>query len=467
MIFCRIDRYVIKSFLAWFGVSLVGLVGFYLVVDLFTRLYKFFDYDRSEIIQRVLAYYLWRTPFHMTEFLPLVTLMGAMFALARMSKSNELVPIMGSGISLYRVVGNIFLMAVLVMGLMYGLQEWFMPAFADRIVSATSKPKEAHSVRDLLPDDRGHLLHYRSYDPTVQEMKGVTITRIKSKKGYGESKYIYADRARWDRATVLMLKDGRRLWGFVHKPASNEILVKTNGYCRLIAEDELDPDYDIDSGPPLVLNSGTRVEGTLYTPAHTHTGAEDEVFFRNGKYGSIIKKDEIVKQEEAYTWILEGGVELDYDMRMWAGGKNPPSRRKQWQFAFGNYTYAFPTSITPRQASVKRFEPAFESLLSLHRQITRYPDYDVWRVALYARIVQPMLNIILLLVGIPFVLSSERRSMFLSLGKCMLIFLIFYVFTFICHNLGESKHLPPWAAVSLPMVAFTAIGLYLFDRVRT
>ncbi len=464
MIFRRIDRYVIKAFLAWFGVSLVGLVGFYLVVDLFTRLHKFFDYPKAEVVQKILVYYLWHTPFQLTQFLPLVTLMAAMFTLARMGKSNELVPIMSSGISLYRVVGNIFLMSVLVMGFMYGLQEWFMPTFADRIVAATSKPREAKSIRDLLPDDRGHLLHYRSFNPVSKEMKGVTISRIKSEKGYGEAKYIYADSARWGPATVLTLKKGASLCGFIHTPAENEILVRRNGRFRIVTKEELDPESsparDADGETTLRLENGTLVRGEVFTPEG------DQVLLRNGKYGVIIKKDEIVKREEENTWILDGGLELDYD-KMWAGSENPGACRRQWQFVFDDYTYAFPTSITPRQASVKRFNPSFESLFSLYRHIDRYPDYEVWRVALFARTVQPITNIILLLVGIPFVLRSERRSMFLSLGKCVFIFLIFFVLTFICHNLGESKHLPPWVAVSLPMVMFAAIGLYLFDRIRT
>lgn len=458
--FRRIDRYIIKAFLAWFGVSLVGLVGFYLVVDLFTRLHKFFDFDKSEIIQRIFIYYIWHVPFQLTEFLPLVTLMGAMFALARMGKANELVPIMGSGISLYRVVANIFLMAVLAMGLMYFLQEWFMPTFADRIVNATSKPLEAKSIQDLLPDDKGYLLHYRNYDPGTREMSGVTITRIKSPAGYAESKYIYADSARWDEADVLVLNDGRRLWGFIYSPAPGEILLRTDGCCRIIVKEELDPAQDPDASPPLRLKSGTIVSGTPYAPR------EGEVLLRNGKRCWIIDAGRIARRERDYAWILRDGVELDYEA-MWNSGGNGGEARKPWQFLFGDYGYAFPTSITPRQASVKRFEPSYENMVSLNRQIQLYPDYEVWRVALYTRMVQPVNNLILLLVGIPFVLSSERRSMFLSLGKCVLIFLVFYVFTFVCHNLGESKHLPPWIAVSLPVVAFSAIGLYLFDKIRT
>jgi lipopolysaccharide export LptBFGC system permease protein LptF len=460
----KIDIYVMKAFLAWFGVSFMGIVGFYLVFDLFTRLHKFFDFEKSEILGRILQYYLWHTPYQLTQFLPLVTLMGAMFALARMAKMNELVPIMSSGVSLYRVVGVIFIMASFIMAIMYGVQEFFMPAFADKVVEAVSKPREAKSIGDLLYDEAGHIVHYQSFDPDTAQMAGVTISLLKNDKGqYKEWGYWYADTAAWAPATVVTLKDGRRLWGFMHAPAENELLVVTADKThRLVTKNEVASERFSDPAPSLHLKSGTTIECQVYTPA------EDEVILLNGKRFTAIPKDEIAQQGQKEMWVLRGrGVCLDYETMMAdrdGPGVTPP---REWQHEFGDYPYVFVTRITPREALLKRFDPSYETLLSLARQIQQYPDYEVWRVALFARLVDPLTNIVLLLVGIPFVLSTERRSMFLSLGKCVLLFLVFYLFTFINHNLGESKHLPPWVAVSLPIVMFTSIGVYMFDRIRT
>jgi lipopolysaccharide export LptBFGC system permease protein LptF len=463
MILRRIDIYVIKAFVAWFGVSLLGILGFYLVFDLFTRLHQFFDFDRSEILGRIVSYYAWHTPYQLTQFLPLVTLMGAMFAVARMAKSNELVPIMGSGISLYRVVGIIFALAFAVMLVMYGIQEWFMPTFADRVTEAPSKPREAKNIVDLLPDSTGHLVHYRNYDPDKQLMSGITIHRFKNDAGvYGEWAYVYAKNAQWGKATRITLKDGRQFSGFVHEPADDELLVVTSGNSyRLIQQDEVESQHLHDPVPSVRLKSGTVIECTPYTPR------DDEIILLNGKRFSVIPENEIAKTESVDAWILSGdGLFQDYEKKAADNGDtNGP--RPEWQHIFGDRPYAFVTSITPRQALLKRFDPSYETLSSLAAHIRRYPEYETWRVALFARFVDPLTNIILLMVGIPFVLYTERRSMFLSLGKCVLIFLIYYIFTFVNHNLGNTKHLPPWLAVSLPLIAFAAIGLYMLDRIRT
>jgi lipopolysaccharide export LptBFGC system permease protein LptF len=462
----RIDIYVIKAFMAWFGVSLLGIVGFYLVFDLFMRLHKFFDFEKSEILGRIVTYYLWHTPYQLTQFLPLVTLMGAMFALARMAKSNELIPIMSSGISLHRVVGIIFVMAFFVMLVMYGIQELFMPTFADKVVEAVSRPRDAKSIGDLLPDSTGHILHYRSYDPNTQQMTGVTISRLKSDDNvYGEWEYIYADIAKWGKVARITLKDGRRLDGFMHTPSDDEVILTNRNMFRVVTKDEIESQRGEDDAASLRLKSGTIIVGAIYTPK------EGEILLRNGKRGYVVPESDIVKREEVNAWILSGdprssseGVRLDYETMQEDRASRTP---RQWQHTFGEYTYAFVTSITPRQAVLKRFDPSYETLFALSREIKQYPDYEVWRVALFARLVDPLTNMVLLLVGIPFVLSTERRSMFLSLGKCVLIFLVYYIFTFVNHNLGETKHLPPWVAVSLPLIMFAAIGLYLFDRVRT
>jgi len=463
----RIDLYIIKAFLAWFGVSLVGIVGFYVVFDLFTRLHDFFDFEKSEMIGRIFTYYLWHTPYQLTQFLPLVTLMGAMFAVARMAKSNELVPIMSSGTSLHRVVAVIFAMAFIVMLIMYGIQECFMPTFADKAVEAVSRPREAKSIRDLLHDGAGHILHYRSYDPNSQQMSGVTIHRLKNdEQVYGDWEYIYADIAQWGKATKLTIKDGKPLYGFPYMPSGNEkILVENDNIFRVVTNDELESQRDADNTTTLRLKSGTTLTGTIYAPN------DGDFLLRNGKRGYVLKKSDIAKQELVNAWILFGderyagqGVRLDYETM---AAERPDAPPREWQHVFADYSFAFVTSITPREAVLKQFDPSYETLRNLILQIGQYPDYHVWRVALFARLVDPLTNIILLLVGIPFVLSTERRSMFLSLGKCVLIFLIYYIFTFVNHNLGETRHLPPWLAVSLPLVMFAAIGLYFTDRIRT
>lgn len=452
-----------KAFAAWFGVSMLGIVGFYIVFDLFSRLQKFFDFPRSEVIGRILTFYLWHTPYTLTQFLPLITLMGAMFAVARMAKSNELVPIMSSGISLYRVVAIIFAMAFFIMLIMYGIQEYFMPTFADRVVEAISKPRSSSaSISELLPDSSGHLLHFRNYDANAQQMTGVTITQVNnSQKVFGEWEYIYADNAKWGRAMQLTLKDGRTLYGFPYVPAGDETVLVNDETFRIITKDELGSNQAPREGEAasLRLDSGTPLSGTIYKP---HDG---DFLLRNGKRGYVLAKSDIVRQEQVNAWILSGeGVRLDYEtMRANEHSDSP----REWQHVFTDYTYAFVTSITPRQATLKQFDPSYESLFSLAGEIQRYPDYQTWHVAFFARLVDPLTNMILLLVGIPFVLSTERRSMFLSLGKCVLIFLIYYIFTFINHNLGETRHLPPWLAVSLPLVIFAAIGMYFTDRIRT
>ncbi|MFH1550860.1 MAG: LptF/LptG family permease [Planctomycetota bacterium] len=457
MLLKKIDRYVLKSFAAWFLVCLVGLMGLYVVVDMFLRLHKFFKFSGAEIVYRIFWYYLWNIPFNFLEYLPLVTLMAGMFTVAMMAKSNELVPIIASGISIYRVTANIFACAVLVMIVMFALQELYVPHFADTIANASDKPRtEARAIRDLkIADNARSIFHYRSFDPVKEQMNAVTITRWDER--YRETHYIFAERAAIGEAQMLTEDDGTRTYGFEHNIAEDEILlqvqVRGGRMFRLIKKKNIETE-----GPPLTLKNGTRIEGYEYGLS------PDEMLFRNGSWARVIPRSKIKKIEKKRTWILHNGVDLDYT-RMAQGDethKSPP-----WQFRFNDYDMVFPSDLEVVDLKVKKTEPRFRSFAELNEQIERYPVYDTWKVALYRRITLPLTNLILLLVGLPFVMRMDKKSVFASLGVCILIFLCFFVLSFICHDLGAHKRMPPTVAVALPLVVFTTLGLYKFDSMRT
>jgi lipopolysaccharide export system permease protein len=74
------------------------------------------------------------------------------------------------------------------------------------------------------------------------------------------------------------------------------------------------------------------------------------------------------------------------------------------------------------------------------------------RVAVHARIVQPVLDITLLFLGIPVVLARESRNVFVAAGSCVLIVAAFYVIVLAAHSLGMHFLLSPSQAAWLPLM---------------
>jgi len=83
------------------------------------------------------------------------------------------------------------------------------------------------------------------------------------------------------------------------------------------------------------------------------------------------------------------------------------------------------------------------------------------RLAIHARIVQPLLDITLLFLGLPLVLSRSNRNVFLAIGLCLGIVIAFMLVVFGCKILGSSLLLEPALAAWLPLMIFVpcAVGL--------
>lgn len=78
-------------------------------------------------LTKVVLYVLLRVPGHLLELLPVATLVGALFALARLSSSLEFTVMRASGLSTRRLVGYLLVLGGLIGGLIFLLGEYVSP----------------------------------------------------------------------------------------------------------------------------------------------------------------------------------------------------------------------------------------------------------------------------------------------------------------------------------------------------
>ncbi len=74
------------------------------------------------------------------------------------------------------------------------------------------------------------------------------------------------------------------------------------------------------------------------------------------------------------------------------------------------------------------------------------------RVAVHARILQPILDVTLFFLGIPVVLSRESRNVFVSAGSCVLIVAVYYLVVLGSHTLGMNYLIGPAQAAWSPVL---------------
>ena len=82
------------------------------------------------------------------------------------------------------------------------------------------------------------------------------------------------------------------------------------------------------------------------------------------------------------------------------------------------------------------------------------------RLALHARLIKPVLDLTLVLLGLPIVLSQVDRNVFLSAGLCLLVVGVFHLAVTVSHSFGSYRVLQPAAlAAWLPVLVFAPLAV--------
>jgi lipopolysaccharide export system permease protein len=107
--------------------------------------------------------------------------------------------------------------------------------------------------------------------------------------------------------------------------------------------------------------------------------------------------------------------------------------------------------------SWRQFSSTAELISGLHN-----PSLDCSadvRVAVHARLIQPLMDVVLLLLGLPVVLSRESRNVFFSAGLCVVVVAAFFLTVLTCHALGGNYLLRPAAlAAWCPLLIFAPLA---------
>lgn len=88
------------------------------------------------------------------------------------------------------------------------------------------------------------------------------------------------------------------------------------------------------------------------------------------------------------------------------------------------------------------------------------------RQAKHARFTTPLISLVMLLLGLPFILDRIPGNILVDGGKALAVCGVCFLLTFVVQNLGVSERfsaLPAW----LPILVFTPIAAALLDRMRT
>ena len=160
-------------------------------------------------------------------------------------------------------------------------------------------------------------------------------------------------------------------------------------------------------------------------------------------------------------WILLDGFETRLDPQGKLVGE-PRYFKKQ----------TIPPSVRPEdflKTKMQMGTMGYQQLLTQFQRLKTRASPSVLRrieVDLHRKIAYPASNVVVLLVGIPFVLTERRRAgALLGIAISLALSFAFYAVSAFGTALGKGGLLPPLLSVWLANLIFGAVGLFLLRRV--
>jgi lipopolysaccharide export system permease protein len=182
-----LDRYVARNFLIGYAIAFCVLIGLRIIIDLFVNLDEFTehaDLGAFAVAGNILSFYGLHSMLYFRDFAGMIIVVAAAFSLGKMIRSNELVAVMASGVSLKRAIVPMVLLAFLLTGLLVIDQEFLIPPLSDKLVRGQDAlpGQETYDVW-FIGDGNGSLICSQRFDVKTSTLQKPTIITRSKKAG--------------------------------------------------------------------------------------------------------------------------------------------------------------------------------------------------------------------------------------------------------------------------------------------
>jgi lipopolysaccharide export system permease protein len=128
------------------------------------------------------------------------------------------------------------------------------------------------------------------------------------------------------------------------------------------------------------------------------------------------------------------------------------------------------TVLTPEQLDLILSKKAVDFLSSnrVHELAKASPDINkpsLYKI-MHLRFTQPLMNIVMLLIGIPFLLTREPNRLVVNMFFCTAVSGFVFISTFVIFQMAGTQ-LNPLLAAWLPVLIFVPFALVMTDLIRT
>lgn len=471
-----LDRYIVRTFLQSLLLWFIVLLALRVVVDLFIQMDEFIEHEQLSALQLigyVLKYYFFQIFLYIMEVGGIIIVVAAVFTVAWMNHTNELTAMLASGVSLHRVVWPIILASMVIGGGIIINQEFVIPNIREQLVRDTDSleylkqfqakptsdgnlsvwyasqyiPKDKRLVQPMVILRDEQLRYLADFNAARAEPGALTIDGVRQKGWMA-----------WD-AFFRREDDSGKAWDQLQKTQAVYTTQITPQRLTRLAEKRFEKENGRAVPEGMQIQ---QVDDSEASDDHYGMDLYAVTFWPVWKDRKVIG-GKLVRPR--FTFRANDGrvlVTLIADYAEWKPGAIPAENH--WTLTGGRLFNA--SDLTAEELELRqsgRWQDFMSSgELSALLEMQRATNLRDIRLAKYIRFADPLNRLVMLLLGLPFLLSRQRNLKASAL-LCLLIVGTFFIFVHVCRYLG----LPEFWAAFLPVLIFGPVSVLMLDSIKT
>jgi LPS export ABC transporter permease LptG/LPS export ABC transporter permease LptF len=199
-----LDDYILRDFFVYLGMILSTLLILMLVFTLFELLN---DIQRNGVSLWVVGEYLLNvSPYFLYNTMQYGVLLAVLITFGLMERSNEVTAIKATGISIYRVIVPVLVIAVVLAGGLFFFDQVYLPHANKRQDALRNQIKGRPAQTYLRPDRKwifgqhSDIYYYQFFDADRDQFANISVFQF-DPKSFAITHRVYAERAHWSDVT--------------------------------------------------------------------------------------------------------------------------------------------------------------------------------------------------------------------------------------------------------------------------
>ena len=177
-----LDKYILKEFLKFLGITCISLIILFLIVDFFEKNRMFLSNHATA--KQMASYFLFSIPMIISYMLPPAVLLATLFTYSSLSKFSEIIAMKANGISLYRISIPPLIIAVLISIFSFFFNELITPVAiqkTEHIIHVDVQKKKTlgfFKQNEIWYHSENAIYNFKMFDINKNTLSGITINYL-------------------------------------------------------------------------------------------------------------------------------------------------------------------------------------------------------------------------------------------------------------------------------------------------